>query len=219
MEIELQGAGEPEAVAALNGMLAALQGALRLPPERSPQMDAQIDMAFAAYDRYIAHVTARHPMSCRAGCTACCHDNPHSLSGLEQRRLSAWIGAQPDGAALRARFAALAAEGEGVTQGAWRARGRACPLLSEGPERHCRAYALRPVACRAFHAMTPAAWCSPGDPRYPERVNPHLDPPAVLLLALKVLSARLGLPEPSDLHRAMRAGGASAGASAGATPA
>ena len=202
MEIDLPGTAEPEAVAALDDMLRALQAALRLPPAWTPELEAHVHGAFAAYDRYLAHATRRHPMSCRSGCTACCHDDPRGLSGLEQHMLRRWLDAQPDAADLRAAFADLARKGEGDSPDQWRRRKIPCPLLKND---RCRAYPLRPIACRAFHALTPAEWCDPRHPRYPRRVNPHLDPPPVLLMALKVLSSRLGLPDPDRLHRALAA--------------
>lgn len=90
--------------------------------------------------------------------------------------------------------------GRTVDPAAWRGRREPCPCLQDGK---CAAYEARPVACRAFHARTPAEWCDPDDVHFLDRINPHLDPPAVLLQALRVLSARLGLPEPTDLHRGM----------------
>lgn len=197
-QIDLSASASPPALAALDRMLKALQAALRLPPQWDAGLEKKLDEAFAAYDQYIAIVVDQHPMSCRSGCTACCHDNPRGVSGLELKRLAQWIDQQPERSALHARFEALAAAKTDAAT--WRRQQIPCPLLADGK---CRAYALRPVACRAFHALTPAAWCHPQDPNYAQRQNPHLDPPQVLLLALKVLSERLGLPAPQDLHQGL----------------
>lgn len=218
--VELAAAGSPEANALLTAMLRALQDALRRslvappgPPDAAiaAALEADLARALAAYDAFTAHVVAAHPMSCRTGCTACCHDNPRGVSGIELWRLGRAIDALPDGDAVRARFAELAslAAKEGADPDAWRRRRVPCPLLDT--DGTCRAYAARPLACRAFWALTPASSCDPGDPGYASRVNPHLDPPAVLLQLLQAISQRMGLPASADLH-----GGIAAAASASA---
>lgn len=199
--IELDAAASPEANALLTEMLRALQEALRLPV--GADLDEPLDRAFAAYDRYLDHVAAAHPMSCRAGCTACCHDNPRGVAGIELARLAARIASFPDAAAVRAHFARLAAERTDAE--AWRRRREPCPLLDAAGR--CRAYDRRPIACRAFFALTPAAQCDPADAGYAARVNPHLDPPRVILQILQALSSVRGLPVASDLHTGMAAAG------------
>lgn len=200
--LTLEAAASPEANALLTTMLHALQGALRAAPSDDAVLEAGLEQALEAYDRYLAHVVAAHPMACRAGCTACCHDNPRGVTGVELERLGRAVDALPDGAAIRARFSALAAVR--ADPAAWRAQLHPCPLLDEGGR--CRAYALRPLACRAFVAVTPAEWCSPTHPSYPERVNPHLDPPKIILQIFQALSARRGLPVATDLHTGMASG-------------
>ncbi len=199
--VTLDAAASPRANAILTEMLLALQAMLRLPPTWSAAHSAQLGAAIRAYDAYIQHVVTAHPMTCRRGCTACCHDNPRGVSGVEGRWLGEWIDGQPDGAALRARFGELAARG--LPAEAWRAARVPCPLLDD--QGSCRAYFRRPLACRAFHALTPAEWCDPDDPRYSERVNPHLDPPAILQQFFAALSHRLALGEPMDLHHSLGA--------------
>lgn len=196
--VRLDAAASPEANALLTTMLRALQGALRAPADDDAALDAALTEGLAAYDAYRAHVEAAHPMSCRVGCTACCHDNPRGVTGVEIERLARLVDTWPDGAAVRARFAALAARTTDAET--WRRLREPCPLLEDG---RCRAYSHRPIACRAFVALTPADWCDPAHPSYAERVNPHLDPPQVLLQILQALSARRGLPVAVDLHDGM----------------
>lgn len=206
--INLTAAGSPAATAHLNAMLSALQDALRLPPVWNDGMRQTLDRAFTAYDAYIETVVTAHPMSCAAGCTACCHDNPRGITGIELKRLHEAVISAPGGGSVMAGFARLAANvmtrseaaTPDATATAWRRRREPCPCLQDGK---CRAYSARPVACRAFHAVTPAAWCDPDDANFAARVNPHLDPPAVLLQAMRVLSARLGFTDAADLHRGM----------------
>lgn len=199
--LTLDAAASPEANVLLTTMLHALQGALRAPAADDTALETGLEQGLAAYDRYLAHVLAAHPMACRVGCTACCHDNPRGVTGVEIERLVRAVDALPDGPAIRARFATLAALR--TDPAAWRARHAPCPLLDA--EGRCRAYALRPLACRAFVAATPAEWCAPTHPSYPERVNPHLDPPRIILQILQALSARRGLSVVTDLHTGMAA--------------
>jgi Fe-S-cluster containining protein len=180
-------------------MLHALQGALRARADDDRALEEALSNGLDAYDAYLAHVAAAHPLSCVAGCTACCHDDPDGVTGVELERLGRLIDSWSDGPALRRRFAELAARRTDAAS--WRALGIPCPLLDG--EGRCRAYRLRPLACRAFVSLTPAAWCSPTDPGYPDRVNPHLDPPRIILQILQALSARRGLATASDLHRGL----------------
>ncbi len=201
--IDLSAAASPEAVAALNEMLFAAQDALRLALGRRPglwdaALEAHLERAFAAYDRYRAIVEAAHPTSCRAGCTACCHDNPRGVTGVERRYLSALVDGWEDAAAIHARFRTLAEQATDAES--WRRKRIPCPLLQEG---RCRAYDRRPIACRAFVALTPAEWCAPESENYAGRVNPHLDPPAVILQIFNALSQHVGLGGPTDLHRGL----------------
>jgi Fe-S-cluster containining protein len=177
-------------------MLHALQGALRAGRDDEAALEAGLAAGLAAYDAFLAHVTAAHPMSCRVGCTACCHDNPRGVTGVELERLGRLIDTWADGASVRMRFTTLAARRTDAET--WRRQHEPCPLLDAGGR--CRAYTSRPLACRAFVATTPAAWCDPADPAYAERANPHLDPPRVILQILQALSARRGLPIATDLH-------------------
>ncbi|MDP2309319.1 MAG: YkgJ family cysteine cluster protein [Pseudomonadota bacterium] len=180
-------------------MLHALQDALRAAPDDEAALERGLSEGLAAYDAYLALVVTAHPMSCRVGCTACCHDNPRGVTGVEIERLRRSVDTFPDRARVKSAFARLAAQRADAE--AWRRRQEPCPLL-DGDGR-CRAYAARPLACRAFVAVTPAEWCDPSSPRYADRVNPHLDPPRVILQILQALSARRGLSVATDLHTGM----------------
>jgi Fe-S-cluster containining protein len=199
--IALDAAASAEANAHLTRMLHALQDALRAPADDVEALERGLHRAFDAYDAFVAHVVAAHPMRCAAGCTACCHDNPRGVTGVELERLAAVIDGWADAAAIYAAFAELARQREHPD--AWRRARRPCPLLRDG---RCRAYAERPLACRAFFALTPPEWCDPAHASYSERVNPHLDPPRILLQILQALSARRGLPTSIDLHTGLARG-------------
>ena len=200
--VTLPAAASPEANALLTTMLRALQGALRAPPDDDVALESALDEGMRAYDAYRLHVETAHPMSCRRGCTACCHDNPRGVTGVEIERLGRVVDTWPDAAAVRERFTMLAARTTDAET--WRRLNEPCKLLDAGGG--CRAYAHRPIACRAFVALTPPEWCAPAHPSYGDRVNPHLDPPAILLQILQALSARRGLSTATDLHGGMARG-------------
>ena len=202
-------ASSPEATAAQNDMLRALQAALRRAmagdPTADPAFWADLDAAYAAYDRYVAAALQGHPVSCAFACTACCHDNPHGVAGVEILRLSRHLAQTglaerilPAAAEAAQDFAATrASAGAGDLMRAQRARRRSCPLLSA--EGACQAYAARPIACRMFHALTPAAWCDPAHARFSERINPNLVPQRTLLQLLGAISRFLDQPAETTL--------------------
>lgn len=197
------GAASPEATAALDAMLKALQAALRRAMAGGPSTVSDpafwedLERAYAAYDAWIAVIGARNAFSCAMGCTSCCHDNPHGVAGVELARLGRALGGREpelkprvESAATRYR-ALVASVGPDQAEAQTRALGQPCPLLSDGGL--CTAYAARPMACRMFHALTPAAWCDPADPHFSERVNPNLVPPLVIRQLLAAISRCLGL--------------------------
>lgn len=213
--VELSAAGSPEARAALERMLVALQAALRRAMAGGPaaagdaEMWADLDRAYAAYDAYLALVTAAHPTSCARGCDACCRDNPRGVAGVELLRVARALRAEGRAEGLRGAFAAAAAAygpareahgeaGAGLRQ---RALQRPCPMLD--PAGGCSVYLARPVACRMFYALTPAAWCAPEHPRFAERQNPNLVPPLVCRQLLGAISHCLGLPGSTNLWEGM----------------
>lgn len=215
--LSLAGLEAPDAVAEQDRMLRALQDALRRAiaagPEAANQVEfwADLDRAYQAYDRWIAHVSARNPISCARGCTACCHDNPHGVAGVEILRIQRALSSSGLEAELRediteaaAAFAALSAEhGPEAALQRQRSQGRPCPLL--GADGDCRAYPQRPVACRMFHALSPAAWCHPAHPEHARRQNPNLLPPLVCRQILGAISRCLGLPASGNLWEGLAA--------------
>jgi Fe-S-cluster containining protein len=204
--VDLPGVASAAATAAMNEMLEALRGPPVGPRGWPAELATQqarweasaphLDLAFAAYDRFLSAVARAHPVSCGAACTACCHDNPRGVTGVELRRLRDVIAGWPDRDAVVAQFRRYAAAGTPPEQ--WRRLRRPCPLLDTAGR--CRAYEARPIACRAFVAHTPAGWCDPDHARHADRVNPHLDPHPVILRLLDLLSQALELGKATDLH-------------------
>lgn len=216
--LTLPGLATPEAKAHLDAMLRALQAALRRAMALGPDaaldaaFHADLDEAYAAYDAWLEGVAAHNAFSCARGCTACCHDNPHGVAGVEilrlRRRLRAdgrWEGLRGPLREAGAAYAADAARlGDRQAMEGQRARGRPCPLLDARGS--CVAYAERPVVCRMFHALTPAGWCEPDSPHFARRENPHLLPPAVCLQILGAISRCLGLPASVTLWEGLAEG-------------
>jgi len=216
--LTLPGLATPEATARLEVMLRALQAALRRAMELGPDAarDAafhdHLDAAYVAYDAWIRGVAAHNDFTCGRGCSACCHDNPHGIAGVEilrlRRRLQRDGRWEALGDRMRAAGVAYAEQaarlGDAEAMVRQRALGRPCPLLDEGGA--CSVYADRPVACRMFHALTPADWCDPRSPRFAERENPHLLPPAVCLQILGAISRCLDLPPSVTLWEGLASG-------------
>lgn len=204
--MNLEATASPEAIALLNQGLLALQRALKealAAKSETAALQQALDEAFSAYDAYLAYVVGQHPMSCRLSCTACCHDNPQGVTGIEALRLQNQLKRLPlaQQAAIRAQATAALQAGS-QNPHTWRARKVPCPLLHDN---QCTQYSVRPIACRAFYAHSPAEWCDPGHPRYASRVNPHLDPPRVYLQILSAISDVLGLGPARDLHTVLAA--------------
>ena len=168
---------------------------------------------WSAYDRYLTVATRGLGVRCRAGCSLCCAHGPQGVSGVEALLVLRAVQALPDGAAVMARLQQKAArfqarvDSTGSVAGAAEATGLdpdPCAFLDQ--EGRCRVYAARPVACRMFFAITPPERCDHRHPRHAEAVNPHLEPPHVLMQILLAISQRLGLDDlPRDLWRAVAA--------------
>lgn len=209
--LSLDGLATPEAAARNDAMLRALQRALRKAMAAGPaaaedrEFWAAMEEFYGEYDRWIAGVGAVNAFTCGRGCSACCHDNPHGVAGVELLRL--WWRLRSEGrlasirpavqSASSAFRASVLEHGERGAMEGQRALHRPCPLL--GVEGECTVYADRPVACRMFHAVTPATWCDPTHAEFQSRVNPHLLPPLVCRQILGAISRCLGLPASTTL--------------------
>jgi Fe-S-cluster containining protein len=175
-----------------------------------PGMVSAADMlpAFGAFanamvqDVIAASAAKGKPISCRAGCTACCHELL-IVSSLEARRIAALVEAMPEPrrSEVRARFAEAerriadwdrAAEFEqGLAQGSWKDGGLPaawfglkipCPLLEGGS---CSIYEERPLVCREHMVTSPAENCARSDD---PSVQIDVLPSALTYLALRHLA-------------------------------
>ena len=143
-----------------------------------PVMQQIVDAAVAAIGEDAA--TLKQPISCRVGCSACCH-HLVPISPIEARNVLDVIDSMPAPRReeVHARFAHARRrlEEAGVLEDLANPRiwdgggvgsrseeyfhlGIACPLLEGGA---CSIYADRPLICRQYMVVTPAEWCS--DPK------------------------------------------------------
>lgn len=119
---------------------------------------------YQAADAYIAIVTVDRKFSCRSGCSACCFDNPQAIPAAETALLASHVdeGMRTQLEADVAIFERISSptvsmEERGV---AFKKEKRPCPLLNVELNQ-CRAYSVRPLACRDFFSESEAAWCHP----------------------------------------------------------
>jgi Fe-S-cluster containining protein len=133
----------------------------------------------AVVGRAIAEsVAAGNPISCRAGCAACCRHQPVPISTIEARRIAALVEAMPEPrrGAVWARFddadQRIRAWYESVGSGpattverrvddqrfaSYFDAGIACPLLEADS---CSIYPERPLVCREYLVTSPAENCA-----------------------------------------------------------
>lgn len=207
-------ARQPEVSAHMERARDALRAALAA-ARADPSADVEEPLAswWADYGRFLEAITAALPVSCSAGCSHCCHDNPRGVSGVELRSVLSALRALEDGEERLARMATLSEamaermERLGDHDAAWReykASYEPCPALSD--DGRCTIYAARPLACRMFFSVTNPDWCDRRHPNNRDAVNPHLQPSAQIRDLLWELSDALGLGDlPEDLQTGVTA--------------
>lgn len=95
---------------------------------------------------------ARPALACRKGCDLCCHLRVATTAAEVFALLDYLRQTVPadDWPALVATIQARAGQVHALTPGQLLATNLPCPLLVEGA---CRAYAARPLNCRAYHSL------------------------------------------------------------------
>lgn len=193
----------PESRTLLAEVLTHLRGAVELlesrgeaePPAIPDRLWPLLDQAYAALDRYLAHLLheAAIDPACGPRCSACCTDLPPVLP-IEALRMVHALRGRPDARARLQRSVSLARAfqqlllrhfEDGVSsavdftdpryraaQLAWRRLGHPCPLLAD--DGNCSAYASRPLSCRAHIHVESPAHCEPASPRFAEVERPPL---------------------------------------------
>ena len=130
--------------------------------ERSIQQVQAERLALA--DKFVGAIIGTKPISCKAGCSACCH-HPLLITILEAIPL---YGALVDRGrwtpSFKAKLRKTSEETSGLSMGVWLLAKIPCPLLDAD---RCSAYEDRPYACRATVAT--------GDPYYcdAQRLGPE----------------------------------------------
>jgi Fe-S-cluster containining protein len=114
-----------------------------------------VQALYRHYERTVAAHPPKQTVACRKGCAFCCHLYV-SATAPELLVLADHIARWPD--ARRTALIARLIEADRVTRGlsaVERVRlNRPCPLLEDGA---CAAYAVRPLACRAYASFDAAA--------------------------------------------------------------
>lgn len=190
----------------MNEGLRALQDALRTPGLETaawngppPSFHDAMRRWWAAYDRYLEHVSGSLDVTCSKGCSWCCGDNPRGVSGVELMGVLRVTDVSAQDAAQD--FEKLHQKHGDAAWPVLKLKRRPCPFLKDGA---CSVYADRPMACRSFFSVTDPDACSPGSEQEP--TNPKLEPPQVIKELLKAISRRLMLHQlPMDLRRGMAA--------------
>lgn len=158
---------------------------------------------WAAYDRFLGCVLQAMPVSCGAGCSACCFDNPHGVTGVELLWLYRSLPADVELGAAAEHFQDLAYLHAERAQAALIQLKQPCPVLVQG---QCGAYDSRPVACRMHFALSPPEVCDPHHALHALAINPQVEPGPAIRDQLLALSNALGLGDlPTDLRRGLAA--------------
>ena len=126
---------------------------------------------WAAIDRYFEKVASFPLFSCRSGCSHCCFDNPHGVTGMELTRILPLLTeAQKNSIINRAKEYKQLVQSNPNPQALWKTTCTPCPLLEENK---CSIYTKRPLACRSFFSLSPSQWCHPKHENY--QSQPQID--------------------------------------------
>ena len=143
-------------------------------------LSEKMQLFYQAYDAFLALVKEGVPMSCGAGCAHCCTDNPIGVTGAELEMISDWVVQQVDADELIERIVKSALHYQSFVEQqptspilAWKKQRNYCPLLDR--ENRCRAYSIRPIACRMHFSITPSSWCEPQHQKFESSINPQLE--------------------------------------------
>jgi Fe-S-cluster containining protein len=179
--------------------------------------------ALRLYDQYLVYAVARlqeegWKLACTRGCAACCFAMPAEVSGWELLMIYAHLyGIGRLDRAFRKHmencqvFSRVTSEIQGLRRSrgdrrevyldtllsAYTKARQPCGFLL--PSQECLIYSRRPISCRMHFAFTPAAWCDPAHPDFPQAVRFNLRPHQVVRTALAELDRSLGLPQASTL--------------------
>jgi Fe-S-cluster containining protein len=175
----------------------------------------EFSAALQCYDLFIAHVLKAEGwnVTCRRGCTSCCHDLARGVTALEAihiyRYVRPWrdVNAVYEGCGENSVvFQRLLAEEIRVTPGPlgpddprivaahvkYNRLVRPCPFLDR-KEGACRIYPVRPFVCRHFFSLSPAGWCDPGHSSYLDRDTRCIEPHVQIKEHMKAINRRFGI--------------------------
>ncbi len=174
--------------------------------DRTRQLLGTLDARFAAARADGA------PIACAAGCTFCCHQRV-GIFPFEAITLYGHLRTHPsaaEAAAIKQRIIDNAHRIDALTADEHRRANLACAFLQDG---RCSVYAVRPLACAAYHSMSREhcehAYAHPDDMGTPRNSRPVLLELQVHSTALRD-ATRAGLETASlpavqgELHQLLR---------------
>ncbi len=168
---------------------------VRVPVGFAP-IDSLVEPLYQICDAALALELSTTPVSCKAGCSVCCHQLI-PLSGAEVLYLEGLLASFPRGkrrkisTALRhlreksQRLIATANDGQQSFHRRYFNQNTACPFLDEG---RCGIYAQRPLVCREYHVSSPSIHCKNPYDKPVERVARGLNLGALMcVFSAKIL--------------------------------
>jgi Fe-S-cluster containining protein len=174
------------------------------------------DEALTAYDAYVEHIVDAEgwEVTCRRGCAACCqHELARGVTTLEALAIYRQVHGWRDIDALYQQCATNSASFQTLLMKQMRRDARplepddprlveahleynrlerACPFLDQA-EGACRIYPVRPLVCRFFFNLSPAAWCTPTHPNYLRRETRGIDAHRAVKQRMQEIDRRLGI--------------------------
>jgi Fe-S-cluster containining protein len=131
-------------------------------PIRPEEVEELVLAWYRVLDPRAREAVGMGPVSCRAGCAACCYQQT-ALYVPEGITIAVELSRWPDWRLLVERLvqaARLACLPESMEREAWFQRHVPCPFLTD--ENLCRIYERRPGACRWHRVASPPANCALG---------------------------------------------------------
>ena len=155
---------------------------------------AAMNAFWIAIENYFESIGKFSLFTCKKGCSHCCFDNPHGVSGMELIRIIPLLDTeQKEKIQKQAQEYKAIKKTQENPQIFWKSLCQPCPLLKNN---QCSIYQQRPLACRSFFSLSSPQWCHPGHKKY--QSNPQIDCDS-LHSRLVECANKYGLPGSTDL--------------------
>jgi len=162
--------------------------------QRKENHDIAMQNFWLTIDLYFEKIAKFSAFQCQKGCSHCCFDNPHGITGIELARILPLLRpAQKKMIVTQAAAFRALQKQHPKPQLEWKKQCHPCPLL----ENHqCSIYSHRPLACRSFFSLYSPDWCHPKHKNY--QVNPQIDCDSLHALLVECAN-KYDLPRSTDL--------------------